>query len=134
MNLSKKAKEYLYVMMERDDIAVILTTGLYHGMGHECWNQDRMAHELGADRYHSFRRFVKVVNHATGCKEYQESKKDVTITIGDNFAYLKRRGRRGVTFKEASHDEAEVEEKLYLINSEGGMEELKTFVKVLRHR
>jgi hypothetical protein len=60
MNLSKNAKEFLYVMMQRDDIAVI-TTGLYHGMGHECWNQDRMAHELGADRYHSFRRFACVV-------------------------------------------------------------------------
>jgi hypothetical protein len=121
MKLSKNAKEYLYVMMERDDIAVI-TTGLYHGMGNECWNQDRMAHELGADHYHSFRRFAYVVNPTTGCKEYQESKKDVSMTIGDYFAYLKRRGRDD-TFKETSH-EAEVEETLYLINSEGGMEEL----------
>jgi len=122
MNLSKKAKEFLYVMMERDDIAVI-TSGLYHGMGHECWNQDRMAHELGADRYHSFRRFAYVVNPATGCKEYQEIKKDVTMTIGDYFAYLKRRGRDG-TSNETSHSNTEVEEKLYLINSEGGKEEL----------
>ena len=112
MNLSKKAKEFLYVMMERDDIAVI-TSGLYHGMGHECWNQDRMAHELGADRYHSFRRFAYVVNPATGCKEYQEIKKDSTMTIGDYFAYLKRRGRDG-TLNETSHSNTEVEEKLYL--------------------
>ena len=52
-----KAKEYLYAMMERDDIAVI-TSGLYDAMEYECWNLDRMAHELGADRYHSFRRFT----------------------------------------------------------------------------
>ncbi len=43
MNLSKKAKEYIYVMMERDDIAVI-TTGLYHGMGHECWGSIPSVH------------------------------------------------------------------------------------------
>jgi Helicase associated domain len=122
MELSKNAKEYLYVMMERDDIAVI-TSGLYqHDITHDCWNRDRMAHELGADRYHSFRRFAYVVNQATGFKEYQEIQKDVTMTIGDYFAYLKQRGR-GYTVKEAS-DNAEVEEKLYLINSEGGMEEL----------
>ena len=37
MNLSsKKAKEYLCVMMEHDDDIAVITTCLYHGMGHEC--------------------------------------------------------------------------------------------------
>ena len=109
-------------MMERDDIAII-TTGIYHVMEHECWNQDRVAHELRADRYHSFHRFAYIVNHATGCKEYkQEIRKDVTMTIDNYFAYLKRKGR-DVTFKDTS-PEVEVEEKLHLINSEGAMEEL----------
>ena len=44
------------------------------------------------------------------------------MTIRDYFAYLKRR-ERDVTRKETSH-KAEGEENLYLINSEGGMEEL----------
>ena len=80
-----------------------------------------MAHELDADRHHSFRRFADVVNHATGCKEYQKSEKDMTMTIGDYFAYLKKQGR-DITPKETSH-KAEVEENLYQINSVSGKEE-----------
>jgi hypothetical protein len=72
-----------------------------------------MAHELDTDRHHSFRRFADVVNHATGCKEYQKSEKHMTMTIGDYVAYLKKQGR----------DIAEVEENLYQINSGSGKEE-----------
>jgi hypothetical protein len=51
---------------------------------------DRIGYELGADRYHSFRRFAHIVNQARGCKEYQEIKKVVAMTIlGDYFVYLK---------------------------------------------
>lgn len=57
--LSLKAKEYLLLMMERDDIAVV-TGGLCRGLERSLWNSHGITSTSGEMYHHHFRRFVRV--------------------------------------------------------------------------
>ena len=97
--LSLKAKEYLLLMMERDDIAVV-TGGLCRGLDKSLWNSHGIISTSGEMYHHRFRRFVRMgVEGTTGDdvkpqSQYEEMDKDVSMRVDDYFKYLDERRKR----------------------------------------
>jgi hypothetical protein len=97
-SLSQKAKDHLFLMMERDDIAVI-TSGFCRDLNRSLWNDESIVSTSGEMYHHRFRRFVRIdVDDATSgamalSPHYEEIDKDVSMRIGDYFKYLKHRQR-----------------------------------------
>jgi hypothetical protein len=94
--LSRKAKEYLLLMMERDDIAVV-TGGLCRGLETSLWNLHCITSTSGEMYHHNFCRFVRMdAGDLTDSEmrqqsQYEEINEHMSMKVVDYFRYLEER-------------------------------------------
>ena len=60
--ITPQDEEFLYLMMERDDITVV-SSGLCQNMNPRLWNKTYLSSSVGNDVYHRFRSFQRVLKH-----------------------------------------------------------------------
>jgi hypothetical protein len=98
---SPKAKKFMFLMMERDDIAII-TGGHCRNLDASLWNNECIKSKSGERYHHRFRRFRRRINDDDGKKAvddsegdadrnlqcvYEEVDKDLAMSVSDYFDY-----------------------------------------------
>ena len=86
-------REFLFDMMERNDITVI-TEGHANGLNHDVWSLAFIKARVGTDYHHKFRRFIRrLPSTETPCQSplYEEVDGYLTMKVADYIEYLLRR-------------------------------------------
>jgi hypothetical protein len=127
---SPKAKKFMFLMMERDDIAII-TGGHCRNLDASLWNNECIKSKSGERYHHRFRRFRRRINDDDGKKAvddsegdvdrnlqcvYEEVDKDLAMSVSDYFGYLEKRQE---FFRMSSEARQSVDRQFHYINDVG---------------